>query len=149
MPFSELGLCEELLRAVAEQGYTEPTPIQSKAIPAILLGKDVMGAAQTGTGKTAGFTLPLLQRLKQHASTSVSPARHPVRALILTPTRELAAQVFESVRAYSKFIPLRSTVVYGGVDIAPQTRGICAPGSRFSSPRRAACSITCSRRRSC
>ncbi|MBX9964068.1 MAG: DEAD/DEAH box helicase [Burkholderiales bacterium] len=126
MQFSELGLCDELLRAVAEQGYTEPTPIQAKAIPAVLLGKDVMGAAQTGTGKTAGFTLPLLQRLKQHASTSVSPARHPVRALILTPTRELAAQVFESVRAYSKYIPLRSTVVFGGVDIAPQTRDLRA-----------------------
>lgn len=126
MQFSDLGLCEELLRAVTEQGYTEPTPIQAKAIPAILLGKDVMGAAQTGTGKTAGFTLPLLQRLKQHANTSVSPARHPVRALILTPTRELAAQVFESVRGYSKFIPLRSTVVFGGVDIAPQTRDLRA-----------------------
>ncbi len=126
MQFSELGLCEELLRAVVEQGYTEPTPIQTKAIPAVLLGKDVMGAAQTGTGKTAGFTLPLLQRLKQHASTSMSPARHPVRALILTPTRELAAQVYESVVAYSKYLPLRSTVVYGGVDIAPQTKDLRA-----------------------
>ncbi len=126
MQFSDLGLCEELLRAVAEQGYTEPTPIQVKAIPAILLGKDVMGAAQTGTGKTAGFTLPLLHRLKQHANTSMSPARHPVRALILTPTRELAAQVFESVCTYGKHLPLRSTVVYGGVDIAPQTKDLRA-----------------------
>jgi ATP-dependent RNA helicase RhlE len=126
MQFQDLGLADELLRAVAEQGYTEPTPIQAKAIPPILLGKDVMGAAQTGTGKTAGFTLPLLQRLKHHANTSVSPARHPVRALILTPTRELAAQVFESVRTYGKHLPLRSTVVYGGVDMDPQTRDLRA-----------------------
>jgi ATP-dependent RNA helicase RhlE len=126
MQFSDLGLSEEILRAVAEQGYTEPTPIQQKAIPPILLGKDVMGAAQTGTGKTAGFTLPLLQRLRHHGNTSVSPARHPVRALILTPTRELAAQVFDSVRAYSKFMPLRSAVVFGGVDIDPQIKDLRA-----------------------
>jgi ATP-dependent RNA helicase RhlE len=126
MQFQDLGLADELLRAVAEQGYTEPTPIQAKAIPPILLGKDVMGAAQTGTGKTAGFTLPLLQRLKHHANTSMSPARHPVRALILTPTRELAAQVFESVRTYGKYLPLRSTVVYGGVDMDPQTKDLRA-----------------------
>ncbi len=126
MQFSDLGLCEEILRAVAEQGYTEPTPIQQKAIPPILLGKDVMGAAQTGTGKTAGFTLPLLQRLRHHGNTRVSPARHPVRALILTPTRELAAQVFDSVKGYSKFMPLRSTVVFGGVDIDPQSKDLRA-----------------------
>jgi ATP-dependent RNA helicase RhlE len=120
MPFSDLGLCEELIRAVAEQGYTEPTPIQQQAIPPILAGKDVMGAAQTGTGKTAGFTLPLLQRLKPQANTSTSPARHPVRALILTPTRELAAQVHDSVVVYGKHLPLRSAVVFGGVDIKPQ-----------------------------
>ncbi|MCW5624242.1 MAG: DEAD/DEAH box helicase [Burkholderiales bacterium] len=120
MEFKDLGLAEELLRAVAEQGYTEPTPIQAQAIPPILLGKDVMGAAQTGTGKTAGFTLPLLHRLKPHASTSMSPARHPVRALILTPTRELAQQVFDSVKTYGKYLPLRATTVYGGVDIKPQ-----------------------------
>jgi len=120
MQFKDLGLAEEILRAIEEQGYTEPTPIQAKAIPPILMGKDVMGAAQTGTGKTAGFTLPLLQRLKPHANTSMSPARHPVRALILTPTRELAVQVWESVRAYSKYLPLRNAVVYGGVDIKPQ-----------------------------
>jgi ATP-dependent RNA helicase RhlE len=88
--FAELGLRPELLKAVAEQGYTEPTPIQVQAIPHVLAGCDVMGGAQTGTGKTAGFTLPLLQRLAQHANTSVSPARHPVRALVLAPTRELA-----------------------------------------------------------
>jgi ATP-dependent RNA helicase RhlE len=120
MTFEELGLLPELLKAVAEAGYTEPTPIQARAIPVVLLGKDVMGCAQTGTGKTAGFVLPLLQRLAHHANTSPSPARHPVRALILTPTRELAMQVHESVQTYGKYIPLRDLVVYGGVDIKPQ-----------------------------
>ncbi|MEI7969919.1 MAG: DEAD/DEAH box helicase [Betaproteobacteria bacterium] len=126
MQFKELGLAEEILRAIEDQGYTEATPIQEKAIPPVLMGRDVMGAAQTGTGKTAGFTLPLLQRLKTYANTSTSPARHPVRALILTPTRELAAQVWESVRAYGKYLPLRSTVVFGGVDINPQIRDLRA-----------------------
>ncbi len=126
MQFKDLGLAPEILRAIEEQGYTEPTPIQAKAIPLVLLGKDLMGAAQTGTGKTAGFTLPLLQRMRAHANTSMSPARHPVRALILTPTRELAAQVWESVRNYSKYLPLRSTVVFGGVDIDPQIRDLRA-----------------------
>ncbi|MFL6581712.1 MAG: DEAD/DEAH box helicase, partial [Burkholderiales bacterium] len=120
MSFSDLGLAPELLRAIADQGYTEATPVQAKAIPAILQGQDVMAAAQTGTGKTAGFTLPMLQRLTEFANTSVSPARHPVRALILTPTRELAAQVQDSVRTYGKYIALRSAVVYGGVHIDPQ-----------------------------
>jgi ATP-dependent RNA helicase RhlE len=115
-------LIPELLRAVAEQGYSEPTPIQLKAIPPILQRRDVMGAAQTGTGKTAGFALPLLQLLAPQANTSLSPARHPVRVLILTPTRELAAQVEESVRTYGQHLPLRSTVVYGGVDIGPQMK---------------------------
>ena len=118
--FSDLGLREEILRAVAEKGYIHPTPIQAKAIPAILAGKDIMGGAQTGTGKTAGFTLPILQLLAHHASSSPSPARHPVRALILTPTRELAMQVAESVAAYGKFAGLRSTVVFGGVNINNQ-----------------------------
>ena len=90
MNFADLGLIPELLKAVADTGYTEPTPIQAQAIPIILQGKDVMGGAQTGTGKTAGFTLPLLQRLARHVNSSPSPARHPVRALIITPTRELA-----------------------------------------------------------
>ena len=126
MQFKELGLADELLRAIEDQGYTEPTPIQAKAIPPIMMGQDVMGAAQTGTGKTAGFTLPLLQRLKGYGNTSMSPARHPVRALILTPTRELAAQVWESVRAYGKYLPLRSTVVFGGVDIDPQIKDLRA-----------------------
>jgi len=122
--FADLGLRPELLQAVAEQGYTTPTPIQVQAIPLVLAGRDVMGGAQTGTGKTAGFTLPLLQRLAHHASTSVSPARHPVRALILTPTRELAAQVEESVKAYGKHIPLRSFQIFGGVPMEPQTEAL-------------------------
>ncbi|MGH6690560.1 MAG: DEAD/DEAH box helicase, partial [Gammaproteobacteria bacterium] len=112
----------ELLRAIADQGYDEPTPIQVKAIPPVLQRRDVMGAAQTGTGKTAGFALPLLQLLAPQANTSLSPARHPLRVLILTPTRELAAQVEESVRTYGRYLPLRSTVVYGGVDIDPQMK---------------------------
>lgn len=118
--FTELGLIPELLRAVAEQGYNEPTPIQAQAIPLVLAGRDVMGGAQTGTGKTASFALPLLQRLAPHANTSASPARHPVRALILAPTRELAAQVEESIRSYAKYLPLRSACIYGGVPMDPQ-----------------------------
>ena len=117
MSFETLGLSAELLRAVSEQGYTEPTPVQSKAIPAILEGKDVMAGAQTGTGKTAGFTLPLLQRLSENPNTS---ARRPIRALVLTPTRELAAQVGESIEIYGRHLPLRSTVIFGGVKINPQ-----------------------------
>jgi len=117
MSFDSLGLSAELLRAVGEQGYSEPTPIQRKAIPPILQGKDVMGGAQTGTGKTAGFTLPLLQRLTSRPATS---GRRPVRALVLTPTRELAAQVGDSVETYGRHLPLRSTVVFGGVKINPQ-----------------------------
>jgi ATP-dependent RNA helicase RhlE len=118
--FAELSLSPEILRAVAEAGYTTPTPIQAQAIPTILAGKDVMGGAQTGTGKTAGFTLPILQKLMPMANTSPSPARHPIRALILTPTRELAIQVEESVRTYAKHTGIRSTVVFGGVDIKQQ-----------------------------
>ncbi|HQY46767.1 MAG TPA: DEAD/DEAH box helicase [Usitatibacteraceae bacterium] len=118
--FESLGLLPELVRAVAEQGYTEPTPIQTQAIPVVLSGRDLLGAAQTGTGKTAGFTLPLLQRLAPFASKSFSPALHPVRCLILTPTRELAIQVYESVKTYGKHIPLKPFVVYGGVNINPQ-----------------------------
>jgi ATP-dependent RNA helicase RhlE len=120
MSFEDLGLIPELLRAVADTGYTEPTPIQAQAIPVVLAGRDVMGGAQTGTGKTASFTLPLLQRLAPHASSSPSPARHPVRALIVCPTRELAMQVHESVRTYSKHLPLRSVCIYGGVDMKAQ-----------------------------
>src|SRR5215472_16800161 len=118
--FAALGLRPEILRAVADAGYTTPTAIQVQAIPPILAGRDVMGGAQTGTGKTAGFALPILQKLLPSANTSPSPARHPVRALILTPTRELAIQVEESMRIYGKYTGLRSTVVFGGVDIKQQ-----------------------------
>ncbi|NYT63586.1 DEAD/DEAH box helicase [Alcaligenaceae bacterium] len=118
--FSDFGLHPSILSAIAATGYTTPTPIQAQAIPIAMDGRDVMGAAQTGTGKTAAFTLPILHRLMQYANTSASPARHPVRALILTPTRELADQVSDSVVQYSKSTPLRSTVVFGGVDIGPQ-----------------------------
>jgi ATP-dependent RNA helicase RhlE len=118
--FADLGLRPELLRAVADAGYTTPTPIQANAIPVILSGKDVMGGAQTGTGKTAGFALPILHKLTPAANVSPSPARHPVRALILAPTRELAVQVEESFRTYGKHTKLRSTVVFGGVDIKQQ-----------------------------
>jgi|KBSSwiStaDraftv2_1062776.scaffolds.fasta_scaffold00366_21 ATP-dependent RNA helicase RhlE len=118
--FVELGLSPEILRAVTESGYTTPTPIQAKAIPVVLAGRDVMGGAQTGTGKTAGFGLPILQRLQPQANTSPSPARHPVRALILAPTRELAIQVEDQIKVYGKYTGLRSTCVFGGVDIKQQ-----------------------------
>jgi len=141
MSFDTLGLSAELLRAIREQGYTQPTPIQTKAIPTILSGGDVMAAAQTGTGKTAGFTLPLLQRLstqtsgrsaeqsgrqvggqsaRQPQGRAAPGARRPIRALVLTPTRELAAQVQESIQTYGHYLPLRSTVIFGGVKINPQ-----------------------------
>jgi ATP-dependent RNA helicase RhlE len=117
MSFDSLGLSAASLRAVSEQGYTEPTPIQARVIPVVLAGRDVMAGAQTGTGKTAGFTLPLLERLMA-AGPPQGPRR--VRALILTPTRELAAQVGESVRVYGKYLPLKSAVIFGGVSINPQ-----------------------------
>ncbi|NBC47800.1 MAG: DEAD/DEAH box helicase [Gammaproteobacteria bacterium] len=138
MSFDTLGLSAELLRAVREQGYSQPTPIQAKAIPTILAGGDVMAAAQTGTGKTAGFTLPLLQRLSsglasqsgerptgqtlgQSTGRRVKPGAHrKVRALVLTPTRELAAQVQDSIQTYGRHLPLRSAVIFGGVKINPQ-----------------------------
>ncbi|KQT13687.1 DEAD/DEAH box helicase [Ramlibacter sp. Leaf400] len=119
--FSNLNLAEPLARAVAEMGYEQMTPIQAQAIPVVLTGKDVMGAAQTGTGKTAAFSLPLLQRLLKHENASTSPARHPVRALVLLPTRELADQVAQQVKLYAKHTNLRSTVVFGGIDMKPQT----------------------------
>ena len=119
--FSNLSLAEPLARAVAEMGYESMTPIQEQAIPVVLTGQDVMGAAQTGTGKTAAFSLPLLQRLLKHESSSTSPARHPVRALVLLPTRELADQVAQQIALYAKYTKLRSTVVFGGIDMKPQT----------------------------
>ncbi|MGH8119244.1 MAG: DEAD/DEAH box helicase [Gammaproteobacteria bacterium] len=125
MSFDSFGLSAGILRAVSEQGYSEPTPIQLRAIPVILTGRDLMASAQTGTGKTAGFTLPMLHRLQ--AGTNNNGQQHgkrPIRALILVPTRELAAQVQESVRTYGKYLPLRSTVVVGGVNINPQIQAL-------------------------
>ena len=120
MSFDTLGLAEPLLRAVAEYGYTTPTPIQLQAIPAVLSGGDVMGGAQTGTGKTAGFVLPMLHRLMASPAVRDAKGRLPIRALILTPTRELAAQVEESVRTYGKHSKLTSMVMFGGVGMQPQ-----------------------------
>jgi len=118
MSFKNLGLSDALLKAISQKGYDTPTPIQQKAIPKILEGKDVLASAQTGTGKTAGFTLPMLQKL------IISKPLHkrPVRALVLTPTRELAAQVLDDVKTYSKFVDIRSTVIFGGVNANPQIR---------------------------
>jgi ATP-dependent RNA helicase RhlE len=121
LSFSELSLSPTIARAVAEMGYENMTPIQAQAIPVVLEGRDVMGAAQTGTGKTAAFSLPLLQRMLKHENASTSPARHPVRALVLLPTRELADQVAEQVKLYAKYTQLRSMVVFGGMDMKPQT----------------------------
>ena len=111
MSFSSLGLSQALLKAVSQQGYTTPSPIQEKAIPLILEGKDVLASAQTGTGKTAGFTLPMLQKLSQRQQMR----KRPIRALVLTPTRELAAQVHSNVKAYSEFLDISSAVIFGGV----------------------------------
>ncbi|GAA5443176.1 ATP-dependent RNA helicase RhlE [Microbulbifer sp. NBRC 101763] len=116
MLFEDLGLAQDIARAVAEQGYSTPTPIQAQAIPAVMRGSDIMAAAQTGTGKTAGFTLPLLHRL----SAGERARKGHVRALVLTPTRELAAQVFDNVQSYSQYLPMRHAVVFGGVKINPQ-----------------------------
>jgi ATP-dependent RNA helicase RhlE len=123
MSFSDLGLAPELLRAVAEKSYTEPTPIQARAIPAVLAGRDVLAGAQTGTGKTAAFVLPILQRLSAAPPAAPQPAaspRRPPRALVLTPTRELAAQIAESARSYGKYTGRGVAVVFGGVNINPQ-----------------------------
>lgn len=120
MSFSSFGLSDKIIRAVTERGYTDPTPIQAKAIPAVLGGGDILAGAQTGTGKTAGFTLPILHRLSDKSIEGPSSGRHPIRALILVPTRELAAQVEESVRDYGKYLKLRSMIMIGGVNIKPQ-----------------------------
>lgn len=122
MSFSDLGLHDELLRAVTAQGYTQPTPIQQQAIPVVLEGRDLLASAQTGTGKTAGFTLPMLQRL----ANGKRPGKRQVRALVLTPTRELAAQVGESVAAYGQHLSLRSHIIFGGVGQQPQVDALRA-----------------------
>lgn len=124
MSFDDLGLSPEILRAVREEGYADPTPIQVAAIPLVLAGRDLMARAQTGTGKTAAFALPILERMRGHANTSFSPARHPIRVLVVTPTRELAVQVEASFRAYGRHIALRSVVIYGGVPMPPQERAL-------------------------
>jgi len=126
LQFNELGLSPDLLRTVVEEGYETPTPVQERAIPVILSRRDVLAAAQTGTGKTAAFALPILDILRPQANSSFSPARHPVRALVLTPTRELAMQVAESVKTYGRNMPLRSAVVYGGVPLDPQIKELLA-----------------------
>jgi ATP-dependent RNA helicase RhlE len=118
--FSALGLSDQIVRAVVAQGYTKPTPIQAQAIPVVLSGQDLLAGAQTGTGKTAGFTLPILHLLSNKVVKRSSTGKIPIRALILTPTRELAAQVEESVQTYGKHLPLTSMVIYGGVNINPQ-----------------------------
>ena len=119
--FSELGLGSEIVSALAEQGYQTPTPIQAAAIPKALAGHDLLAAAQTGTGKTAAFMLPSLERLKRYANSSTSPAMHPVRMLVLTPTRELADQIDRNTQAYIKNLPLRHTVLFGGIGMDKQT----------------------------
>jgi len=122
LTFENLGLSADLLATVAREGYTEPTPVQSAAIPLIMAGRDVLAAAQTGTGKTAAFVLPILENLRHHGNAGFSPARHPVRVLILTPTRELAVQISEAVKTYGRGVPLRSAVVYGGTRIDPEIK---------------------------
>src|SRR5438309_9122331 len=118
MPFSSLGLVPELVRAVADEGYEQPTPIQLEAIPLALAGRDLIGSAQTGTGKTAAFMLPILQRLTRNGTTQV------LRALVLVPTRELAEQVLQSARAYGRHLDVSAAAVYGGVGMEPQTRAL-------------------------
>ncbi|WP_028731404.1 DEAD/DEAH box helicase, partial [Pandoraea sp. E26] len=122
MSFEKLGLSADILRAVADLGYTHPTPIQLQAIPAVLQGGDLLAGAQTGTGKTAGFTLPILQMLSARARPAAANGKRPVRALVLTPTRELAAQVEESVTQYGKYLRLTSMTVFGGVSMVPQVK---------------------------
>ena len=123
MLFSQLNLSAPLLKAIQDEGYTTPTPVQEKAIPPILEGRDMLAGAQTGTGKTAGFTLPILELLSQKPHSKDKPL---LRVLILTPTRELAAQVGESVKAYGKYLPFKSAVIFGGVGIQPQIQTLRA-----------------------
>ena len=128
MSFASLGLSDALVRAVAATGYNTPTPVQLQAIPAVLEGRDLMVAAQTGTGKTAGFALPVIERLFPAGEPAGKrPGAKQVRVLVLTPTRELAAQVHDSIRAYATELPLKSTCIFGGVGANPQMKAI-APG---------------------
>jgi ATP-dependent RNA helicase RhlE len=137
MSFDRLGLSPELLRAVAQEGYTEPTPVQRESIPIVLDGRDLLAAAQTGTGKTAAFVLPILQRLAQTAAYAQTSGRRPIRVLVLTPTRELCLQVEEMVRTYSRTRPVRSTTIYGGVPFDPQLRKLLqAPEIVVATPGR-------------
>src|SRR3989475_5099900 len=129
MPFAALGLAPELLRAVADEGYAQPTPIQAEAIPLALAGRDLIGSAQTGTGKTAAFVLPILQRLSDGK-------RGTLRALILVPTRELAEQVATSIKAYGRHTHLKGAAVYGGVGPGPHTRGLKPGGDMLGAPPR-------------
>lgn len=124
--FSDLGLSQEIVSALTEQGYEQPTPIQAAAIPKALAGHDLLAAAQTGTGKTAAFMLPSLERLKRYGTTSTSPAMHPVRMLVLTPTRELADQIDHNVQSYIKNLSLRHTVLFGGMNMEPQQQALRA-----------------------
>jgi ATP-dependent RNA helicase RhlE len=124
MQFSELGLIPALATAVAGEGYTQPTPIQTKAIPFVLAGRDLLGLAQTGTGKTAAFALPILQRLAEKTPPRPSHGSRPIRCLVLTPTRELASQIGESFTTYGKHLPLTNVVIFGGVGIEPQKRAL-------------------------
>jgi ATP-dependent RNA helicase RhlE len=135
--FDKLGLAPELLRAVAQQGYTQPTPVQREAIPLVLEGRDVVAAAQTGTGKTAAFVLPILQRLTSNLAYSQTSGRRPIRVLVVTPTRELCLQVEESVRTYSQQHPVRSVAIYGGMPFDPQVRKLLqAPEIVVATPGR-------------
>jgi ATP-dependent RNA helicase RhlE len=135
--FEHLGLSPDLLRAVTQEGYTEPTPVQRESIPLVLAGRDLLAAAQTGTGKTAAFVLPILQRLATTAPYSQTSGRRPIRVLVLTPTRELCLQVEESVRTYSRTRPVRSTAIYGGVPFDPQLRRLLqAPEIVVATPGR-------------
>ncbi len=151
MTFSDFGLRAELLDAIQASGYTTPTPIQQQAIPAILQGEDLLAAAQTGTGKTAAFTLPMLQRL---AAEKPADGKRPVRLLVVAPTRELAAQIHDSVKSYGQNLPLRSAVIFGGVGMQPQVdrlrRGvdilIATPGRLLDHLQRAATRVSTSLR---
>jgi ATP-dependent RNA helicase RhlE len=137
MSFAELGLAPELLRAVAQEGYTEPTPVQHESIPLVLSGRDVLAGAQTGTGKTAAFVLPILQRLTAQLAYAQTSGRRPIRVLIVTPTRELCLQVEESVRTYSRQRPVRSVAIFGGMPFEPQVRKLLqAPEIVVATPGR-------------